>query len=143
MSHSFVTITSLGIEGCRGDHRPGTWLNQAVFSLAEHGQIAVPDQHAVQQFRAQRHHSAFRDRVHARHPETGQHYGNRRTAEDRDEQRGVFGVAVTDEEPGPREVSGVLSACERRNSAQVTACVVAAIEIGQSIGGAERQLVSL
>ena len=55
----------------------------------------------------------FRDRVHAGHPGTGQHSGDPGAAEDLAGQRGVLGVAVVDEEPDLREVSGVLQVHEQ------------------------------
>jgi hypothetical protein len=78
----------------------------------------VPDQHAVQQFGTQNLDPALHDRVHAGHPDTGQHRGDPHRgdphlAEDLDDQRGVLGVAVANEEPDLREVSGVLKVHEQ------------------------------
>ncbi len=73
----------------------------------------IPDQRAVQQFGAECLDPAFHARVHAGHPDTGQHRSDSRGAEDFVDQRGVFGVAITNEELDLREVSGVLEVHEQ------------------------------
>jgi hypothetical protein len=73
----------------------------------------VPGRRAVQQFGAGRVHPASCDRVHAGHPGTGQHRGDRGAAADLAGQRWVVGVAVLAEEADRCGASGVLEVHEQ------------------------------
>ena len=64
----------------------------------------APDQRAVQQLGTERLDPAFHDRFHAGHLDPGQHSGDTGVAEDLLDQRRVFGVAVSDEEPRCRGI---------------------------------------
>jgi hypothetical protein len=63
--------------------------------------VLVPDQGAVQQLVPAGLYPAFHERVHARHPDAGQHDVDSRVLEDGVEQGGELAVAVADEEPCP------------------------------------------
>jgi hypothetical protein len=101
-----------GSQGCRGGKR-SVGSVQVVVPLVLAKRVPevgfVRDQRAVQEFGPQRLHPAFRDRVHAGHPDTGQHTGDLGAAENLVDLRGLLGVAVADEEPDLCDVSGVVS----------------------------------
>jgi len=110
-------------QGCRGGKRSVSSV-PVVMPLVLAQRVPevglVPDQRAVQQFGAQCLDLAFGDRVDARHPDTGQHRGDLCGTDDLVDRRGVLGVVVADEEPDPREASGVLRSISRLRIACVT-----------------------
>jgi hypothetical protein len=61
----------------------------------------IPDQGAIQQLTAAGLHPPFHDRVHSRHPNSGEHDLNPRIAHDLLEQFRKLAVPVSDQEPGP------------------------------------------
>ena len=67
------------------------------FELAQRiEQVAlVPDQCPVEQFAAAGLHPPFRDRIHSRHPDSGQHGLDARIGQDSVEEHGELAVSVT------------------------------------------------